>query len=1060
MSAAGIQGLIEANQGQANVSTKEIVKRWFVDGKEISLISYREDSLLETESFDYRTKERTTTRLTDLVRANVFENIDQYIAYLVRRCLPVINEEDNCEYRTYRPVCELSDSKRVFKITLFSKENILIWEIFDRTLNVSYLVSFDKTYIFNDDFYARYNELTLGGYAPMCEPGYKKKYIPLSYFNFNKGAKKHKTSYFRDCVVEKIERDEEDENRITAIFIKKVIAPSKFELEDSSGRYFIDSDFWLVTLMASGSSHRTIKFIDKHGSIIIEGIKDGKYFMKKLHIGSGPDDKQTGISIAKVMVGNLTDEDPSSFMKSWLVKRSLAQKMIDLANWELKQQNNGNPQVYFDIFGSGAAKEGLLRPFVTKKTFESYDAVKQAVFEHFKNKKKIMHQKKRFIVFIVRYKSDCVQTMSFPETKSWKALDKENSCYEDDDLQVFEIEEAIERYSPQQTELVFEHVKGQWLQKVVPDNCITWAIKKLREIGLYIDKKRFTSPKRTLSNNNPVFAYSLDSFLSVVLRGPISALIPPMQQQDEFPLKNVPLALLSQFNDAVIDKDFDSIGLVIELVGKMGLSKEAFELLEIAKNHFGYDPSLNEIQIHLTTVLPNVNQKFFLLKETLRKQFEQYQRRDNDSEVFLHLKKMHELQEEAFEQFSTGDLSSFSINMKQSLENCVKVLEISNKEHLSLYQSLMTELLNLIEIASNNTQDITVLKESLQAFNDALEKYIKGFGNEGLLESLIFCQKREKKFNESSVSREELNLFKLDLEKLKKQIEISHNDFIELIEASKVDLLLWEIEILRISNDDEIEKKIEIALQKSRDIYGDKNPLMLVDNLKKIANFFGYLGLKKEAVKIYKEITEILQKKYDGKGLELILQKFVDLYHSTDDIEFKRLLQEEAKAIIKYSFQRAKEIFSDKKTQKMISYLIDLAKMSTSLDLNNKALEIYKEALEMLQEEEYEDKKFMEAEMRHGLARLLYLSGKKQAAKIMLEKSFATYKVSLGYDNPRIIEVLEHLVEVLVDLRQKKEAKARFEELRSMCKKVYGDIHPRTRRVNEKFQKLDSCVIL
>ena len=400
-------------------------------------------------------------------------------------------------------------------------------------------------------------------------------------------------------------------------------------------------------------------------------------------------------------------------------------------------------------------------------------------------------------------------------------------------------------------------------------------------------------------------------------------------------------------------------------------------------------------------------------------------------------------------------------NIKQSLGTILKIIQLQNEEHSALFQNIRKQLSELLKIASNNKKDTTELKKSFRAFTNLLEKYLEGYGNTDLLESFISLRRyKTEQFNEAPSGSEELKSFISDLEKLKTLIEITHNNFIEFLKDSEIELSLTQAVILCISNDSEAKKSLETILEKSKEFYGDKDPLKLVENLKKSADAFADLGLIKEAVQTYKEASEILINKYEGKDIELLLQKLVELYHSTDVIEIKSQIQKEVQAIINVSFQKSLVIFNTTKAQKIIHYSIDLAKMASFLDLNNQALEIYQKVLNMLQNVEYEDNDLIEAEICQGLARLLYLSKRKQSAKIMLERSFETYKLSLGYDNPRIIEALEQLVGILIDLDQKKEAKTRFKELLSMCKKVYGEDHPRIQIIQDKFQQLDACIIL
>lgn len=48
----------------------------------------------------------------------------------------------------------------------------------------------------------------------------------------------------------------------------------------------------------------------------------------------------------------------------------------------------------------------------------------------------------------------------------------------------------------------------------------------------------------------------------------------------------------------------------------------------------------------------------------------------------------------------------------------------------------------------------------------------------------------------------------------------------------------------------------------------------------------------------------------------------------------------------------------------------------------------------------------------------------------------------------------------LYELREEKRARAKYKELLSMSKEVYGENHHYTHEIKQKFQKFDNCVIL
>ena len=697
---------IDIQKPQRTIDTsKEEINTWFYYGKKITLFFDREKTYPETESFDSKTNERKTEPLPDLDKISYisginFASIDQYIGYL-RRCIPTIDDEGNYEYIAYKPILNLDDSIKKFKITLLSEENNLIWKVFDRSSNTSHLVPFDRTFVFNDRMHVSYNAGQLGGYSSIFKTkNQAKDFLSIASFNYNKKNRDQIFSYFKDCVIENVETDKEDRNKITAIFLKKIIAPSKLELADPGSRYIVDSDNWLITLGAIQKCNDKIP-IDNHGSIIIEGIDRAKYFMIMLDMSHVSDEdlkkinKDFKVPIGEVRISSLTKKKfkSSKYVKSWQISTVEARKLINLVSWEIQQQKAGKPQVFFDILGSGATKESRIRPFVPIKKLESYEAVKQTIIDYFKEKKKIMNQNKRFIVLIIRTKAGFIQTISFPETSLWQRLSNKDYCDDDDeDLQVIE-NENFKNYLPQHTELVFELVEDHWEQKIVPDNCITWAIKKLREIGLFVDKKTITSPKRTLNRNNPV--YSLDSMLRAAIEGQKISPTLPMQQESDTIFKNVPPILLVLFREALLEKDFDIINFIVETLGSMGLFQAAYELLTLSRIEFGNNPIIDEMQQNLTDLASRADHKMFLLTGLLQNQadqLEKYIEEDPDNPIFSLFKSFLSLQKETLDLLEKKKYLTLVMNsVKEAFQKLSQATDLLQKNYTDLQDDLLNE---------------------------------------------------------------------------------------------------------------------------------------------------------------------------------------------------------------------------------------------------------------------------------------------------------------------------------------------------------------------------------
>ncbi len=1106
------------NKG-ATIPRKEIqeINSWFYNGKKITLLLNEKDCCPEIEEYDYHTKQKKiSVGYSSLEEIQKLEpriiDIYDYALYL-KSSLPLPVENIYELVRARVPILTFNNYNYEFNLySVNDDENISkIWKVFDKTLNISHLVPFDKTYVFNDKLHVPYNADKLGGYSSIFKTKNQiKDFLSIANFNYRKKENDEIISYFKDCKIETVEKDGKDANKITGIFLKKNIAPSKFEIANPDSPCIVDSDNWIVTLAAIDDCSYLIP-IDKHGSIIIEGIENNKYFMKMLHIGGNPLSRNSEAEVRINLINPFSTFKSSKYVKSWQTSSYEARKLINLVSWEIEQQEAKNHQVYFNLLGSGGSKESLARHFFTKeKKLEDDDAVKQTIINYYKEKKKIMNQNERFIVLIIRSKDGFIQTLSFPETSSWKNFDTEERGYNDEDIKVIE-RNNFEKYSPQFTELIFKQVKDHWEQKIAPDNCITWAIKKLREIGIYIDKKNITSTKKTLGENIQALEFSLDSILDIVVNKTIT-LWPSLQLSSDNIFKNVPPLLLVLFKESFLEKNFDKINFIVETLGNMGLFHEAYELLTLCKIEFGNIPTIDEIQQNLTDLAPRADHKMFLLKRLLQNQADQLEKhikKDPDNTILSLFKSFLSLQKETLDLLEKKkDLTLVMNSAKEAFQKLSQATYLLQKNYTDLQYDLLnaksfTEALflnlssdfknqkdgdgiverlkmelgdenprlqefneSLKKIKSDEKERPLVIKEFVEKLNKSLGIFVKEYGTIDLQEILTSFEQLEHEIETSSIDSKDLDTYIIKFEegfqKLEKELEVIRDLYNSQLDPLIIESTFTEIDMLFYSDNPEDQKKalptFKEALQKSLTNYGDKHLELITQKLISGTKYFDMYGLSREKLEIFKDVNEILQSKYEGRCTEYLLQEMVQLYN-TDDVEIKEQVRSEIKKMIGNSLQNNKKTFEDVDTQFKISFLLFLGKISASLDLNKKALHLYTQTFELYQKEDG-DKGILEADLRYGLAKLMHLAGQKQAARKMLEKSFDIYKSLFPDGNTKVIEVLEELVALLIELKEPKKAIAKYDELISMSKKVYGENHHLIREIKQRFQKFDSCTIL
>jgi len=215
---------------------------------------------------------------------------------------------------------------------------------------------------------------------------------------------------------------------------------------------------WAVTFVDTAVSNSNPYSWFGHAAIVIEGIKkNGLYFMSVVHMRENRFSKEA--EVVYLDENDITPEEVRSRCKektrSWQRSASQAAKLIKRVKWEIQMQAEGRPQVFFHIRGSHAAgvKPRKAAEYQSHEEWErSADSVPGKEMEqHF--------------------------TESFfrPSNK------KNDSCPSIDD------EEFWRKYGEQNPycRFVKQNPKTQKFEEfIMPDNCTTWAIKRLYLAGI------------------------------------------------------------------------------------------------------------------------------------------------------------------------------------------------------------------------------------------------------------------------------------------------------------------------------------------------------------------------------------------------------------------------------------------------------------------------------------------------------------------------------------------------------------------------------------------------
>ena len=357
----------------------------------------------------------------------------------------------------------------------------LIWRLFDKSTNTFSQTPFSESFIHWDKF------------AEKDHPEYRST-RDLSF--------KSRQDHFKDCDIEKIEIKPTPRSltyRLGAVYAKQIVGRSKLDPSVP-----IDIKRWAITLINSGKSSGKGKIPNPkawagHAALIIEGRDEGAFFAKKAHFFR---------DINGVPRVSLDDEKAkgetffySQKRETWKVHAKDVMRMLDTVKWEIEKQKENDPQVYFDIRGS---QSSLVKPIRVKKYGSYEELIKETLGpEYLESRKPTKIESNASIEELMReaLEPENLDSSLAPCTpipyRSITLKDRNGKQWTESNIQV--AAGGIQNTSPQRI-FIQDSSGNSWAEYRIPDNCMTWAIRKLEDCGIYLENKTlnriYASPKK------------------------------------------------------------------------------------------------------------------------------------------------------------------------------------------------------------------------------------------------------------------------------------------------------------------------------------------------------------------------------------------------------------------------------------------------------------------------------------------------------------------------------------------------------------------------------------
>ena len=463
------------------------------------------------------------------------------------RCQPKV---ENGSVRFFpQPRVRYSWSFRNKEIKLLQNDNKLIWELFDKCTQTSSQAPFQAGFSLQKKLHTRKSDL-----LPMARLLNHNPNMPSTFF----------LRYFRDHEIIKIEVETTPHSlthRLSGVYAKNIERYS--ELDPSVS---IDCDRWAVTIVNSGKSFKYDPLSwGGHAVIIIEGRDKGAFFKHLAHLRKK---KYAKLSLKK----NISHVEYNQKMKTHSVSREAVLKMLESIEWEIKKQKEEDPQVFFDIQGN---KSISVKPIFIKE-YDSYDDLISQTLGIYKS-------------IIIRDRDGREQTIVSDRLALTEGVPP----------------------TPSQQKFIQNKFNDKWTEIRIPDNCLTWAKRKLKDCKVHLNSSVFdaicATPRGTISTN----VNAIDTFLGDTISG---VLYPPHDVYGAREFESIKLDENSpRLLHAINEDDENKVRQLLKLLAEEKLNiqtgKEALSLacqkgnMEIIKLLLSKWVKIRELPLYFPTIL-------------------------------------------------------------------------------------------------------------------------------------------------------------------------------------------------------------------------------------------------------------------------------------------------------------------------------------------------------------------------------------------------------------------------------------------------------------------------
>ena len=421
------------------------------------------------------------------------------------------------------------------ELQLWQKDQDLVWQLFDKSTKTVSQVPFNVGFLNSDEGHHCFSPKT-------SHPSSVYEVLERS----SQKSPKSRLNIFKDCEIEKLEIKffpHSSAFRLNAVYAKKIVRKSRLDPSVP-----IDRTRWAVTLINSGDSVSNPLTWGGHAAIIIEGRRQGAFFTYKAHLR-----KINGKAVVRLEYIGDKEISYSQKGETWKVNRGDAKRMLEAISYELEMQEmkkhdkknlqeEKDPLVFFDLRGRGSK---LAKPYVIKE-YDSYDELVRDTLE-----------------------PECVDSFSsLPHPIPYKSItliDKTGKRRILDNRQ-FEIQD-VQISSPQRI-FIQNPSNEKWSEVRLPDNCQTWAARKLEYCGIYLKsdyllKSIFALPRMYMAQGLALQDYAFSRLFSRMNTSE--------QSEDLTPL-------MRAIKEGDVDKVEDLLDTEIDLNAKNNKGFNAFHL--------------------------------------------------------------------------------------------------------------------------------------------------------------------------------------------------------------------------------------------------------------------------------------------------------------------------------------------------------------------------------------------------------------------------------------------------------------------------------------------------